>query len=108
MRLQPTAQVGQRAALTDEVVYYHINLTFDDVAAEGRLPSKASISIGTCMRDDVDLNDVRIEAQCQPLAQEPRKCRRNRIEAVVFVCMGAGDSERPPSPNGVQQASYGC
>ena len=37
MRLQPTAQVGQRAALTDEVVYYHIGLICGDVASEGRL-----------------------------------------------------------------------
>ncbi len=85
----PTAQVSQRSALSDEIVYHDIAAPFTDTALESGLPSKATVSVRTRVTGDIRLYDRSLESNVQFIAEERRQHDRNCIDAAAFVGMSA-------------------
>ena len=104
--LDPTAQIGQRAALPDEVVHHHVLAVPFDLAIERSLPGEATIAVGTSVADDIGLHDIGVEWHPEALAQQLRQRSGNRIDAFAFVGVGT-DEHRLAVSCPLNQHTYG-
>ena len=85
MFLNPTSQIGQRAALTNKVVYQKILLVSAQFASKTCLTGQAAIATGAGVGHDIGLHDGGLKRHFEALAQQFRQSSRNGVHALVFI-----------------------
>ena len=104
----PTAQIGQRSALSDEIVYHDIAAPFTDTALESGLARKATVSVRTRVTDDIRLYDRSLESNAQFIAEKCRQRDRNCIDAAALVGMSADKYRCASLIDWADQRSHCC
>ncbi len=95
--LNPTAQVRQRSALSDEIVYHDVAVPFPNIARESGLASKATVSVRTCVINDISLHDGSLASDTQFVPEKCRQRNRNGVDPVALTGMRT-DQRGPAFP----------